>query len=128
LPGYVRRTGAELYLNLNLQRDYDDDYVDQLEREAPIEYNYRQQRRQVVSLKIPSGYKATYLPPDKSDGDPGLWSYKLHYEQKGDRVWLVKDITFNTLMVTPDKFGAHNRLVEGLRDEYKESVVLSKVN
>jgi transglutaminase-like putative cysteine protease len=128
LPGYVHHTGSELYLNLNLQRDYDDDYVDQAQREAPLEYSYRQQRRQVVSLKIPAGYKATYLPPDKADGDPQLWSYKLHYEQKGDRVFLIKDITLNTLLVTPDKFSVHNRLVEGLRDEYKESVVLSKIN
>lgn len=128
LPGYVHHTGNELFLNLNLQHDYDDDYVDKALRESPVQYDYRQHNRQVVSLKIPTGYKASYLPPDKTDSDPALWSYKMHYEQKGDRVWLIKDITFNTLLVTPDKFAAHNRLVEGLRDEYKESVVLSKIN
>lgn len=128
LPGHVRQTGGELYVNLNLQRDLEDDYAEAGERESPIEYNYRHQKRQVVKLKIPSGYKASYLPPDKQDSHQGLWSYKLHYEQKGDEIVLVKDIVFNTLLVTPDKFAAHNRLVEGLRDEYKESIVLSRIN
>jgi hypothetical protein len=128
LPGYVHHTGSELYLNLNLQRDLDDDYVEQNTRRIPLEYSYRQQKRQVVSLKIPAGYKASYLPADKADGDPALWGYKLHYEQKGDRIFFIKEITFNTLLVTPEQFAAHNRLVEGLRDEYKESVVLSKIN
>jgi hypothetical protein len=125
LPDYVRQIGDETYVNLNLQRSYDDEYVDKSRREVPIEYNYKQHLRQIVRLKIPQGHKATYLPPDKSDGEAGLWSYKLHYEQRDAEVWLIKEFNLDALQVTPDQFAAHNRLVESLRKEYKESVVLS---
>lgn len=128
LPGFVRKAGDELYLNLNLQRDFEDDYADPKTREAPISYDYRQQQRRVVALKIPAGYKLSYLPPDKSDSENGLWSYKFHYEQHGGQVWLSREITMNTLQVEPGQFAAHDRLIEGLRDAYKESVVLTKTN
>jgi hypothetical protein len=125
LGDYARRIGNETYVNLNLQRSYDDDYVDMDLREVPIQYSYKHHLRQIVSLKIPAGYKATYIPPDKADGEPGLWSYKIHYEQRGDTVWLIKDFVLDALQITPEHFTAQNRLVESLRNEYKESVVLT---
>jgi transglutaminase-like putative cysteine protease len=126
LPGLACKAGDELYVNLNLQRDFEDDYADGKEREAPISYDYLQSLRKVVMLKIPAGYKLSYLPPDKADGAPGLWNYKFHYEQRGGSIVLSREITTNTLSVAPADFSAHNRLVEGLRDAYKESVVLTK--
>jgi hypothetical protein len=126
LPGFARKAGDELYVNLNLQRDFEDDYADEKSREVPISYEYRQQQRKVVTLKIPAGYKLSYLPPDKADSEDGLWRYKFHYEQRGNSIWLSREITMNTLSVPPEKFPVHNRLVEGLRDAYKESVVLTK--
>lgn len=125
LGDYARRIGKETYVNLNLQRSFDDDFVDKAVREVPVQYSYKQHYRQVVSLKIPEGYKATYIPADKTDGEPGLWSYKIHYEQKGDSVWLVKDFVLDNLQIAPANFSVHNRMVESLRNEYKESVVLT---
>jgi len=126
LPGYVKSVGGETYVNLNLQRTFDDEYVDKAVREVPIEYSYKQHIRQVVSLKIPDGYKLSYIPADKSDGDPQLWSYSFHYEQKGNEIRLIKDFVFNTILVQPEQFTVHNRLVDGIRNEYKEAVVLTK--
>jgi transglutaminase-like putative cysteine protease len=125
LGDYARKVGNEWYVNLNLQRTYANDYVDTASREVPVEYDYRQHQREVVILKVPAGYTVTYLPPDKSGGEPGLWKYSLHYEQKGAEVKLVKELTLDTLLVTPSQFAAHNHLVESLLNEYKESVVLT---
>ncbi len=128
LAGFARSAGGERYLNMNLQHDFEDDYADEKLREAPIQYDYCQRIRQVVCLNIPSGFKPTYIPPDKADEAAGLWSYKLHYEQKGSKLWLTKEITCNTLLIQPAQFSQHNRLVEGLREAGKESVVLGQIN
>ncbi len=127
LPDYVREAGGETFVNLNLERDFESLYVDAAQRNVPLDFDYRRELHQVVSLEIPPGQHVSYLPADKKDEEPGLWSYSFRYLRQGNRILLLKDIQLNALQIPPAKFAAHNRLVEGLRGEYRESIVLSKV-
>lgn len=128
LGDYARNIDKEWYVNLNLQRTYEDEHADVAERKVPIVFSYKNKVRQVVVLDIPKGYKVTYLPADKAEKVPGLWSYKLAYQQNGKQVKLVKEYELFTLNITPDQFKDHNRLVEDLKNEYKESIVLTKAD
>lgn len=126
LSDYARNIDKEWYVNLNLQRTYEDEHADIAERRIPIVFSYKNKIRQVVVMDIPQGYKVTYLPADKSEKVPGLWSYKLAYKQTGKQVTLTKEYELFTMNITPDQFKDHNKLVEGLKNEYKESIVLTK--
>lgn len=126
LPGYVREAGGETFVNMNLEHDFEDLYVDASQRKVALDFDYRKEIHQVVSLEIPAGHHASYLPADKRDAEPGLWSYSLRYVRNGNRILLIKDIVVDALQIQPAKFAAHNRLVDGLRNEYRESIVLSK--
>lgn len=122
---YVQSLGKEYYVNMNMQRSYMDEYVNTKERTAPIEYDYKNILRQVVTLDIPKGYHVSYLPPDKKQSVDGLLSYKISYRKTASQVQLVKEFELQALYVMPNKFAAENSLVEELRKQYKESVVLT---
>lgn len=122
---YVQSLGKEYYVNMNMQRSYMDEYVNTKERKAPIEYDYKNILRQVVTLDIPKGYHVSYLPPDKKQSVDGLLSYKISYHKTASQVQLIKEFELQSLYVMPDKFAAENNLVEELKKQYKESVVLT---
>lgn len=125
LKDYVRSIGKEYYVNLNLQRLYQDEFADKAERKVMIERSYKNRMKQVVVLDIPQGYKVSYLPPDKAEAVPGLWSYKISYKNNGKQVSLFKEYQFDSIAIDPDQFDQHNKLVEGLRSQYKESIILT---
>lgn len=124
IPDYAQQSGKELYINLNLQRSYEDNYLNVKERKVAVETSYKKLTTQVVNLEIPKGYHLSYLPPTSEKSCEGLWKYKISYAHQGNKVQLVKEFEFNNLMLEPEKFDAHNELIKELRKQYKESVVL----
>ena len=125
LDDYVRAAGKEYYINLNLKHSYEDDYAEIAERQVAIEHSFNTATREVVVLDIPKGYRVTYLPPDKEERVPGLWSYSIRYQKTGTQVKLIKEYSQDALYVQPAQFGAQNKLVDALRAEYRESIVLT---
>ncbi|MBS1616251.1 MAG: DUF3857 domain-containing protein [Bacteroidetes bacterium] len=126
LPDFTHPAGGDVFLNLNLQKDFEDEYVDTSIRNVPISHDYCQTIRRVVALKIPDGYKPSYLPPDVSKEEAGLWGVKIHYELRGNTLWLTKEMVVETLSVPRARLAAHNQLVTVLNNAGKESVVLSQ--
>lgn len=126
IKDYVQSLGKEYYINMNMQRSYMDEYVDIADRKKiPIEHDYKNIIRQVVTLDIPKGYHVSYLPPDKQQAVDGLLSYKISYSKTPRQVLLVKEFELQSLYVMPDKFAQQDKLVEDLKKQYKESVVLT---
>jgi transglutaminase-like putative cysteine protease len=125
IKDYVSNVSNEYYVNMNLLRSYEDEYANEKEREVPIEHNYKNRIKQVVILEIPKGYHVSYLPPNAEKKVDGLWSYKISYTKTAKEVVLVKEYELQTLYVQPGQFAAENKLVEDLKKQYKESVVLT---
>lgn len=125
LKDYLRNIGKEYYVNLNLQRLYQNDFADKDGRKVMIERDYRSKTKQVVVLDVPKGYKVSYLPPDKADKVPGLWGYRISYRNTGKQVTLLKEFEFDATAIRPEQFDQHNRLVQELRNQYKESIILT---
>ncbi|MBA3829169.1 MAG: transglutaminase domain-containing protein [Taibaiella sp.] len=124
IKDYVQNLGKEYYVNMNLLRSYEGDFADR-DRTVPIEHDYKNRIKQVVTLQIPKGYKVTYLPPNKEKSVNGLLSYRIAYTKNAKEVQLVKEYELQTLYVYPEQFAAQNQIVEELKKQYKESVVLT---
>ncbi len=124
IDGYARKAGKEWYVNLNMARHFGDEFADTAERRVPIVFRYKSTTREVINMDIPAGYKVDYLPPSSAEDVPGLWSYKISYRKTDRQVQLVKEYRLYTLAIAPAQFPDHNRMVDALRREYKESVVL----
>ena len=121
---YAQQVGNEWYINMNLQRSYEDLWINPKDRKISLELDYKSRQKQVVVLDVPKGFHVSYLPPAAELSEDKLWSFKIGYKVSEGQVRLVKEYEMNTLYVEPSQFEAHNRLIEELKTHYKESVVL----
>lgn len=126
LQDYAKKIGDEYYINLNLLRLFEHQEIDFPRRKAPIEYSYLFTKKYVTVLKIPDGYKVSYLPQSKSYHNE-VWGFDLTYEQKGNQIIVTQQYNNDFLLLTPDKFEQWNKVLEQLLPLYKESVSLSKI-
>jgi len=122
---YVNKIGAEYYVNLNLERNYEHAWIDTAGRNAPVELLYKAELYQVVELQIPEGYTVSYLPPDGQWNLPGMAGADFHYEVAEDRITLSKRITMDTLYIDKAQFADFNAFISAMQQHYRESVILS---
>ncbi len=125
LPNYSKKVGNDYYLNLNLFKFYQNEHIDYPKRKVPIENNYLFQKKYVTLLKLPDGYKVSYLPQGKSFHNK-LWGFDMRYEQNKDNVTLTQEFENNSLMLTYADFEQWNKVLENLFPLYKETLSLSK--
>jgi hypothetical protein len=126
LADYARQLDNEYYINLHLSRLFEEEYADEKERKVPISFSYKMKRSDVVVLNIPQGYTASYIPENKEESVPGLWSYKITYKQNGKQIVMQKDFELFTLYIELAQFKDHNKMVKSLKAQQKEAVVLKK--
>jgi len=125
IDDYIQNVQKEYYVNMNVKRTFDDNWVDISDRDVALSYKYRQQLKEVVILDIPAGFHASYIPPDDSRSLDGSWNYKISYKTTPKAVILTKEYELKTLSIPPAQFAENNKVVEELRKQYKESVVLT---
>lgn len=126
LPGYAKKIGNEYYLNLNLFKFYANEQIDYPRRKMPVEYNFKYIKKYVTMLKIPDGYKVTYIPQGKTFHN-NIWGFDLQYQQKGSYVILTQEFDNENLLLTNDQFAAWNKVLENLSPLYKETLSLTKI-
>jgi hypothetical protein len=125
LPDYAKKIGEEYYLNLNLFKFYESEQIDYPRRKMPVSYNFKSVRKYVTMLKVPDGYKVTFLPQSKSFHNT-IWGFDLKYEQKGNWVILTQEFDNDNLLLTSDQFQPWNKVLENLLPLYKETLSLAK--
>ncbi|HVS91521.1 MAG TPA: DUF3857 domain-containing protein [Mucilaginibacter sp.] len=125
LPDYAKKIGNDYYLNMNLFKFYENQQIEYPQRKVPVQYDFNFSKRYVTMLKIPDGYKVSYLPPGKSYHN-NVWGFSISYEQKGNWVVMTQQFDNDNLMLTSDKFVAWNQVLKNLFPLYKETLSLSK--
>lgn len=126
LPNYAKKIAGDYYLNLNLFKFYVDDQIDYPKRTMPIKFEFKFVKKYVTMLKVPDGYKVSYLPQGKSFHN-NIWGFDLEYQQKGNYIIFTQQFDNNDLILTTDKFQSWNKVLEYLYPLYKESISLSKI-
>ena len=126
LADYAKKIGGEYYLNLNLFKFYANDQIDIPHRVSPVENSFKYIKKYVTLLKIPEGYKVSYLPQGKTFHN-NVWGFNLQYQQKGNYVILTQEFDNDSLLLTSDQFEPWNKVLENLSPLYKESLSLTKI-
>ncbi len=121
---YTHQAGNEVYINLNLEKDYYNQYIS-ASRESPKENDYRFTKDEVYVFNIPEGYNVTYLPPNKSHVSNSL-GFDIKYTQKSGVIIMEKKIYQDFLILPPNQFQDWNASVKALSEAYRESVILNK--
>lgn len=123
---YFQRIGQEIYLNLNLNKDRYNDFINTIVRQTPLENEYAYLKEEITVLEIPEGYAVDYLPPDMThQGD--VLGFTIDYESDGNRITMKKAFYIDYLLMQPSQFGDWNESVTQLSEAYKESIILKKM-
>lgn len=124
LPDYAKKIGNEYYLNLNLFKFFENRRIDFPQRKIPIEQNFKYTKKYVTLLKLPDGYKVTYLPDGKTYHN-NVWGFDIKYEQKGNLVTFTQEFDNNNLLLTSEQFESWNKVLDNLFPAYKETLSFS---
>jgi len=125
IDDYVQNVGKQYIVNMNVKRTYEDKEIDVDGRKVPCYYDYKQKTKEVVVLDIPKGYRVAHVPASAHGSVDGVWNYKITYKADKSKITLVKEYELNTLSVSPGQFAGNNKMVDDLKNLYKESVVLT---
>ncbi len=122
---YVHKAGKQTYINMNVRHTFEDNRIDTEDRNFPVYFNYQHLTKEVVVLEIPKGYKVSYLPKSSQGSVDGLWSYKITYKAEKNKITLIKEYELSALAASPKMFAANNKMVDELKKQYRETVVLT---
>ena len=122
---YFQKIGDELYVNLNLNKEHYNDFINLEMRESPKERDYKYEKLEYCELLIPEGYTVEYLPPNaKTEGE--LLGFETEYSSTKNKVVLRKKFYVNYLLMQPNQFEHWNASIKPLSEAYKESIILKK--
>jgi transglutaminase-like putative cysteine protease len=125
LSDYFQKLGDELYINLNLNKDYYNDVINITSRTSPRESEYKYIKYEVIEMAIPEGYTVEYLPPDARINCP-LIGCDITYQSKAGKITASKKFYLDYILLQPDQFAAWNEAVKQISETYKESIILKK--
>jgi transglutaminase-like putative cysteine protease len=124
IEDYVQKVGKQYYVNMNLNRDFENNQIEIKDRKVPYFNDYKQKKKEVVVLEIPKGYRVSHLPPAANGAADG-WQYKISYKADAKKITLTKEYEIKALAIGPLQFADNNKMVDNLKKSYKESVVLT---
>jgi hypothetical protein len=122
---YFQKIGNELYVNLNLNKDYYNAYIPADSRQSPKENEYRYVKEEVCVFQIPEGYEVEYLPENRSHSNTFL-GLDVTYEALPGKILFKKKFYMDFLMIGGADFKTWNESVKVLSEVYKESIILKK--
>jgi hypothetical protein len=125
IADYFQRIGDEIYINLNMNKDFYNTYIDVATRKSPKENEYQYIEYDDIEMVIPEGYIVDYLPPDvKHDG--AILGYEMIYKALPGRITFHKKMYVNYLIMQPSEFAQWNDSVKKVSEAYRESIILKK--
>ena len=122
---YVRTIGDKIFLNLDIDKTLSNSNIDIKSRKYSKKIDHKFQKRFVTKLKVPDGYKVSYLPEVQEYSNPEL-SFQIEHKQDGDYVIQEKLLTINTLSIQKEDFSNWNDYIKSLIKAYKKSIILEK--
>ncbi|MGB5981829.1 MAG: transglutaminase-like domain-containing protein [Nonlabens sp.] len=124
IADYSKELGNEIYLNLNLYRGVLDKRVN-VDRELPIEYDYKNSYAVDIYFTVPDGYDVDYLPKNFSISDD-LVDASINYQIKGNQILYSHSISLKYLELDKSQQINFNSILDQLAQNYNEVVVLKK--
>ena len=123
IPGVGKNIGKEYYINLNLEKLFENETIDIEKRKIPVAEDYTYTYKQFHILEIPTGYKVSYTPKDFIF-EIDLVALKIKYETKNNIITAYQEVQKKKLIIYPEQFAEWNKAASEVAIQYKEQVVL----
>ncbi len=125
IPDYSKKVGNEYYINLHLEKLFENQRIDTARRKVPKEFDYQYEIVSHHLLEIPDGYQVSYKPEDLEVETP-FYKLKIEYKTYKDRIIATQHLTHKVLMLQPEQFADWNKPLAKVQAHYKEQIVLEK--
>lgn len=125
IPGYGKKVGNEYFINLNLEKLFENQTIDTAKRKVAIAHDYKYIFKQYHILQIPENFTVTYKP-DNFSFENELISIKITYEIKNGKLIAYQELQNKKLYTEVDKFTIWNNAANAVAIPYKEQIVLEK--
>jgi transglutaminase-like putative cysteine protease len=125
IQDYFKKAAGELYINLNLNKDFYNAIINRELRNSPIEIDYRYMKREYTEFQIPDGYDVEYVPANSSFKGKFL-GYDMQFSRVGKKIVLTKSLYVDYLLLTAADFENWNESVRKISEAYKESIILKQ--
>lgn len=126
IPDYARAAGGEIYLNMHLDRRYNNSAIDLKKRKRDVEMEYRMEHLHSVSLAVPEGYRVAHKPENAGEDFPDF-GFSVTYRQQEQTLYMDRSIHVDKLVLPKADFEQWNLMVNGLTKAYQDLVVLEKI-
>ena len=128
IPNYVKNAGNSYYVNLNLDRNLQNEKVDTAKQKFDKKIDFKHIVSYHISLDVPKGYKISKLPPASEFTDPefGLKAGYL-YDEKNKKVVYSFELYVDAIRIKASRFDQWNAMIKKLCEVYSQVVVLGKI-
>lgn len=126
VPGYGKKVGNEYYINLNLEKLFENQLIDTAKRKVPKQFEFKGQITEHHILEIPQGYQVSYHPENFEIETP-FYQLSIRYTKQANRIIATQVLTTKVLMLQPNQFDAWNAPMAKIQAQYKEQIVLEKL-
>lgn len=127
LDDYAKVLDNEIYINLNLDKSFQDNRIDTTSQFSPIINDFCYTEKFVTRFKIPDGYEITYMPDNDTISSNEI-EISFKYYQESQYVILEKEMVFNFLILSGNKINEWNSIVDQLNKNYRQSLALRRRN
>ena len=125
IPDYVKSIGEEIYINLNLEKLFNNNVIDAAKRKVAVENEYLYTINQIHSLKIPDGYNTDFVPANTEISNDLVY-FSIKYSKENGSINATQKMVMKKLYIEPNDFDLWNKTVGTALLAYKEQVVLKK--
>lgn len=125
VPGYGKKVGNEYYINLHLEKLFENQLIDTAKRKVPKQFEYQGHVISHHILSIPEGYKVSYHP-ENFEAETKFYKLKVRYTKQQNSIIATQELTTKVLLLEPAHFAEWNTQMPRIQAHYKEQIVLEK--
>ena len=127
IQDYLSSYKDELYLNLNLDKQWQGSSEDLKDRKRGVEVDYKTSTGYTNVFEIPAGYSVDFVP-ESVHFKHKKFGFTIEYSQSSGQLTYTKSMYLDALLIERDELDEWNKMIEALEKAYKEVVVLKKSN
>lgn len=124
VPDYLKFTGNEAFLNLNLDKKFSLEKIE-ADREVPVEMRHITKQKMVTLLTIPDNFNVDYMPSNMQSGNNTI-GFSSTYRLKGNVLIHNAEFYVNTLILQPSDFEQYNKIANEQVKAFKQVVSFIK--
>lgn len=123
IPDYLKKIDQDFFLNMNLNKSYSNEEVDDPARKVPLFYLFEIQAKSYIELEIPKTYNISKVPENRSYSSEIL-DFESKYLVEKDKIVFQSNVSIKSILVQPEKFPQWNTGMKLISKSYKDNITL----